>query len=462
MIDVTRVVSVDTLRGQLTMDGETQKQGSLLRILGLAFGIAAVMGGMVGQGILRTPGIVAGAAHSPQLIVALWLIGAALVAVSAFAYVELGVAIPCAGGPYDFIRRAFGELSGIVAGWAGLLAGVSSLAFTATVVGEFLHRLGVLSTISVPVLAVALLLVLGALNWTGTRIAGDSQIVFSGLKGIALMALILLLFSRPGSPQPSTGQATAAVGLTGLAVGMRVIMSTYNGWQGTVFYGEELAQPERTLPRSMAIGIIGVAALYLLVNLALLHVLSPLQMANSNLPAADAAKAAIGNIGELGLTAFGVLSVVAITNLNVMRYSRLPFAMAREGHLPARLSYVAKSGTPGAALLTTIVLAAAFAATGTFETIIAMNVALVQALVVAVNIAAVRLRHKEPELKRSFRISLYPLPVIIAVVVNLALLAALIYEDPLHSLEGFVLLAIIGTGYAVVGSGRRDATAKAP
>ena len=443
------------------MDAQPQKHGSLLRILGLAFGIAAVMGSMVGQGILRTPGIVAGAAHSPHLIVLLWLGGAALVAVSAFAYVELGAAIPCAGGPYDFIRRAFGELAAIVAGWAALLAGVSSLAFTSTIVGEFLHRLGVFSAISVTVIAVALLIALAVLNWTGTRVAGGSQVVFSGTKGVALVALIVLLFSYRGSTAPMTGQATAAVGLTGLAVAMRVIMSTYNGWQGTVFYGEEMAEPERTLPRSMAIGIGGVAALFLLVNLALLHVLSPAQMATSNLPAADAAKAVVGDMGEFGLTAFGVLSVVAITNLNVMRYPRLPFAMARAGHLPVRLTHVARSGTPRAALLTTIVLAAAIAATGTFETIVAMNVALVQALVVAVNIAAVRLRHKEPDLPRSFRIPLYPLPVIIAVVVNLALLAALIYDDPLHSLEGFVLLAVIGTGYAFVGSARRRAATQA-
>jgi APA family basic amino acid/polyamine antiporter len=303
--------------------------------------------------------------------------------------------------------------------------------------------------------------VLTALNWTGTRISGDSQIVFSVLKGVALMALILLLFSHPSSPSPAAGKVTAAVGIAGFAIAMRVIISTYDGWQDTVYHCEELEQPERTLPRAMATGIIGVAILYLLVNLALLHVLSPAQMAMSNLPAADAANSVIGNMGELALSAFGVLSVTAITNLNVMRAARVPFAMARDGHLPLRLSYVAKSGTPRAALLASTILAAVFAATGTYETIVAMNVALNQALVIAVNVAAMRLRQKEPGLARSFRIPVYPLPVILAVVINLALLAALIYEDPLHSLEGFALLAIIGTGYALRGSARRRAAASA-
>lgn len=89
------------------MGAVSDKTGTLLRILGVTFGVAAVVGGMVGQGILRTPGIVASALHSPELILLLWLAGAAMAAVSAFAYLELGTAIPCAGGPYDYIRRAY-------------------------------------------------------------------------------------------------------------------------------------------------------------------------------------------------------------------------------------------------------------------------------------------------------------------------------------------------------------------
>ena len=73
-------------------------RGSLLRILGVAFGIAVVVGGMVGQGIFRTPGIIAAAVHSRELILSLWVMGGLLAGINAFAYVELGTAIPCAGG----------------------------------------------------------------------------------------------------------------------------------------------------------------------------------------------------------------------------------------------------------------------------------------------------------------------------------------------------------------------------
>ena len=339
------------------MHASSQHHGGLLRILGLVFGIAAVVGGMVGQGILRTPGIVAGAAHSSELIILLWLVGAVQVAISAMAYVELGSAIPCAGGPYDYVRRAFGDLAGVIAGWAGWLILVSAIAFMSTVAGEFLHRLGVGTSMGVPTLAILVLAIFWALNWTGTRVSGDSQIAFSAVKGAGLMILVILLFAHPGSSETAASPSTGgAVGIIGLAVAMRFIIGTYDGWQDTVYHCEELERPERTLPRSMAIGIVSVTLLYLLVNLALLHVLTPAQMAASNLPAADAAQLVFGDAGEFILTAFGVLSVAAVTNLTMMRVARLPFAMSRAGQLPSRLSIVAPSGTPRWALGASVIL----------------------------------------------------------------------------------------------------------
>jgi APA family basic amino acid/polyamine antiporter len=90
-----------------------KNSGILLRVLGLPFGLAAIVGGMVGAGILRTPGLVAGQVFAPGWIIALWIAGAVLVAITALAYVELGSAMPSAGGPYDFIRRAFGPFPGM-------------------------------------------------------------------------------------------------------------------------------------------------------------------------------------------------------------------------------------------------------------------------------------------------------------------------------------------------------------
>lgn len=428
---------------------DASSHSHLLRVLGLIFGVAVVVGGMVGQGILRTPGIVANAVHSPAVILLLWIVGAGLVAISAFAYVELGTALPAAGGPYEFVRRASGPLAGVVAGWGVWFVLVTLEAFLAIVVAEFLHRLGVWPDVGSSLLAVGVLALFWLVNWTGTRISGGSQVALSALKGAALIALVILLFARPAARPPAVATGEA-IGLAGIVVAMRAIINTYDGWQEIVLFGEEVERPERTLPRAMATGILSVAVLYVLVNVALLHVLTPADMAESTLPAADAAKLALGPAGDLALTVFGVVSVGAITNLAVMKSARIAFALARAGHLPAKLSAVASTGTPRPALTVSSILAAVFAATGTYNTVVAMNVAMTVALVVVVNLAAARLRSTEPDLPRPFRIPFYPLPVLAAVGLNLALLAALVFEDPVHSLGGFAFLAVVGAIYAAV------------
>jgi APA family basic amino acid/polyamine antiporter len=440
-------VSALLFRGEAMTAGSSataESRRGLLRILGTVFGVTAVMGGMVGQGILRTPGIVAASAGTPGIILLLWVVGAVLISISALAYVELGTAIPSAGGPYDFIRRAFGESWGVIAGWAGWFTIVSAMAFLSIVAAEFLHRLNFFPQLSPALIAVALLGLLWGLNSTGTRLSAGSQVLLSAAKGLALLALVVILFAAPAAPVQSAGATSAAVGVLGLAGAMRVIMSTYDGWQDAVYHCEELRRPERTLPRAMAIGIGGVALLYVVVNAALLHVLSPSQIASSKLPAADAIRLKLGSTGDLMMTVFGVLSVAAIAHLYMMRAARVAYAMARNGDLPRMLSNVALSGTPQPALTASVSLAVLLAATGTYETIVAMNVPVTVALVCAVNLAALKLRRKEPHLERAFRIPFYPFPAVVAVGLNLALLIGLVWDDPVHSLLGFALLALLG------------------
>ena len=426
--------------------------GSLLRVLGLAFGIAAVVGGMVGQGILRTPGMIAAAVHSPGVILALWAVGGFLAAVSAFAYVELATAIPCAGGSFDFVRRAFGPLAGVVAGWGAWFVLVTLQGFLSIVVAEFLQRLGVLPGLHQSALAVGVIVIFWALNSTSTRVAGDSQIIFSALKGAGLIALIILLLGHPGhATEASAGGAGAAVTIAALAVGMGAVINTYNGWDEVVYFSEELKSPERALPRAMFTGIAAVAVLYVLVNVALLDVMPPIQMAGSKLVAADAVKLVLGPVGELVTTVFAVISVAAITNLATMKSARISFALARAGKLPSRLGDVASTGIPRWALSASALLATAFAATGTYETVVAMNVPMYLVIVIAVNLSAIRLRRTEPTLVRPFRIPWFPLPPLVAIALNASLLAALMYEDPAHSLAGLAALALIALVYFWIG-----------
>lgn len=438
-----------------TAASKQHTSGELLRVLGLVFGIAAVVGGSVGQGILRQPGVVAAAVPDPILILLLWAAGGMIAAINAIPYAELGTAVPRAGGPYVFVRRALGSTAGITIGWSDWLINISTQAFLSVVVAEFIHRLGLLPNVPQAVLAPSMIALFFALNWTNTRLCGSSQSIGSALKGLGLLALVIVLLAAPAPSSPAQvpfAAASGVIGLSAIIVAMRAVQNTYDGWNNCIYFCEEMHAPERSVPRALFGGIALVTGLYVLVNVALLKVMSPAAMAGSNFAAADAVGLVLGDWADVLLTVFGVVSIAAILNLNVMFGPRVALAMARDRVLPPMLSTVAIGGTPRLALVITAGLAMLFSASGTYEQLIAFNVALGALVNLSVCISAWRMRQTEPGLPRPWRMPLHPAPVLLAALINTSLLAALIYEDPFHSLLGIGFAVAIGLSYKLGGN----------
>jgi APA family basic amino acid/polyamine antiporter len=429
--------------------GPVKSQPALLRILGLGFGIAVVIGGVVGQGIMRTPGIVAGALPDGRIIIAAWFLGGLLAFIDSFASIELASAVPRAGGPYAFAARAFGPLVGTIVGWSDWLKGMTVLGFQAVVFAEYVQRLKLPVRLPTGVLAVVLVGLVCGVNFLGTRVSGVSQNVGSALKALALVALVVLFLAAGQATDVSPLAHRHALSLAGLIIAMRAVYTTYDGWSTAVYFGEELKAPERNIARATFTGIAVVTVLYVLVNLGLLHVLSTDQISASTLPAADAATAVLGGFGGTLITLLAVVSVAAIANLQAMFLTRVAYGMARDGVMMRALARVARSGTPRFALFATALGGALFAATGVYEHLIAISVPLAITTNAATDLAAIRLRLREPGLPRPFRMPLFPLPALLGLAINGALLVALIIEDPVHSSLGLLLLMGIGAGYYV-------------
>ena len=438
-------------------------RGELLRILGVGFGVAVVIGGALGQGIMRTPGIVAGALPSPALILGAWTLGGLMCFVDAFATAELASSAPHAGGPYAFVRRAFGPLAGTITGWSDWFNYVFAVGFLGVVFGEYLHRLGYLGAVPTGMLAVGLIVVTWALNALGTRTSGLSQNLGSALKAVALLGIIALCFAAPrAAPAVQTATLTAhpALTLAAVAVALRAIYNTYSGWNSCAYFCEEVHEPGRNMVRSLFIGLGLLTTLFVLVNVGLLHALTIPEIAASNLPVADAVGRLLGPRGELVTTIFALVSVAAITNLTVMCCTRIVFGMARNGALPSPLANVGKSGTPQIALAATVLGGAACASTGVYMTLVAIGAVFAILVAIGVDLAALRLRRTEPDLARPYRMPLFPLPALAGLAINSLLLLALVREDPLHTLTAVGLSAAVGAVYFVRGRlGARGAAA---
>ena len=418
------------------------QDNQLLRVLGLAFGLAAVVGGVVGQGILRAPGVVAQADGSAAVLLGLWLLGGLLSLVLALPFAELGAAIPSAGGGIDYAGRAFGPLVRVAAAWLLLVAWVAAFAMVTYVVGEFLVRLGVGGgALSPAMLATGCLALFFLLNALGTRVAGSIQIGFAALKGALLIALVVVLFAQAPSTAPPPPMPEGAGSAVAYATAIMLIIGACNGWAALVNYGEEIADPGRAIPRALFGGIAAVTALYLAVNAAMFHVLSPAALAASDFAAADAAGDVFGDRGDMVFTAFGVISVGAIANMMLMTTTRIAFATARAGILPRRLARVSARGVPLPAMALVALASAAFILSGTYLALASTSTAMQQGIYILVTLAAIALRRTEPGLARPFRIPAFPLVIALVLGINLALMAVFVVQDPWNALVGFAIVA---------------------
>lgn len=423
----------------------------LLRVLGLVFGLAAVVGGTVGQGILRAPGVVAQADGSAGVLLGLWLLGGVLSLVLALPFAELGAAIPSAGGGIDYAGRAFGPVVRVFAAWLLLVAWIAALAMVTYVVGEFLVRLGVGGgTISPGCLALGCLALFYILNALGTKVAGSIQIGFAALKGGLLIALVVALFAQAPSTAPPPPLPEGAGTVVAYATALMLIIGACNGWAALVNYGEEIENPGRAIPRALFGGIAAVTMLYLAVNAAMFHVLPPAALAASDFAAADAAKDVFGSAGDRVFTAFGVVSVGAIANMMLMTTTRIAFATARAGILPARLTNVSASGVPLAAMALVALASAAFILSGTYLALASTSTAMQQGIYILVTLSAIALRLREPDLRRPFRIPAFPVLIGLVLAINAALMAVFCVQDWWNTLLGFIIVTILTCGSLIL------------
>lgn len=302
------------------------------RQLGLFSATMMVIGGIIGSGIFLNPAVVASRVHTPALTLTAWGMGAVIALIGAFVFAELGRRRPLAGGGYAYLKEGFGPLAGFLYGWALLLViATGAIAAVAMTFASYaIPLLGWPPEAKQPLGAAAIAL-LTVVNILGVRPGAWTQNVFTMLKLLAIAALVVVAFRSPafvGGPEvtPPAGSLTLALGAA-----LVPVLFAFGGWQQTNFVAEELVNPERDLPRALILGVLGVVAAYLLVNVAYLRALGPAGLAASTAPAAETMAAMAGDAGRTVIAAGIVASTFGFLNLVILVSPRVYQAMARDG-----------------------------------------------------------------------------------------------------------------------------------
>ena len=413
----------------------TDKPATLERRIGLRPAVLFNMLEMIGVGpFITLPLVIAAAGY--RLSVWAWLLGAAIAVADGLVWAELGAAFPRAGGSYAFLREIYGpDRAG---NWMSFLY-VWQLSFSAPLsiasgciglssfLAWFWPGLESAPVAALPALhyanftaAAACLFVTWLLYRRLSIITGTAWVLFVGVMA-ALAGVIASGFAHAaangGWRMPASPALSIPIALGGLAQATLIATYDYWGYYNITFLGSEVRQPERTIPRAILLSVVFVSAFYVTMNLAALpavHDAATHAAAGASVHlqlAADIAQSAFGHWAGRLMAALIVWTAFSSVFSLLLGYSRVPYAAARDGNYFRALAAVhPRHGIPHRSLVALGAVACGFCFFSLQQVITMLVITRILLQFFPQQIGVMLLRARQPELKRPFRIPLYPLP----------------------------------------------------
>lgn len=421
-------------------------QPSLARPITLLHATALVVGIIIGASIFVQPSVITGAVSSVSTVYVVWLVSGFLTLLGALIAAELASAYPKAGGVYVFLKEAFGPGVGFLWGWAmfwtmhtGIIAAI------ATVFARYFATWMPMGDVGLKVTAVIAVLALSAVNYVGVRQGSLVQTTFTVLKVGAVLAIIGMAFAL--GAHADTGQGLPAMApptsltASGFSLALVAGLFAFGGWHMVTYAAEETREPERTIPRALAIGVLLVTACYVALNAAYFHVLLPSAVATSTRVAADAANAVLGRGGALFMAAAVAISTIGALNGVILAGPRVYLSMSRDGLLWKWAGEIHSAfRTPHRAIVIQAIWACVLIATGSYRALFTRVVYTEWIFFALMAIGLVRLRSR-PDYKPAYRVWGYPAVPIVFALCSLYVVASQVVATPVESITGLLFVA---------------------
>jgi APA family basic amino acid/polyamine antiporter len=444
-------------------------KGKLLQVLGVGFGIAVAVGNSISVGIVRTPGDIAARLPNAWLFLAVWIGGALYALVSAFQLAELGTMIPKSGGQYNFSRRAIGDYAGFVVGWSDWISTCGTTGAVGIVFGEYLAKLfpvfdgiypvhGSLSDLAqkfypafdgfpmVKITAVSVIVFFALLQWKSITMGSKVQNLTTLLKGLVFFVMVIACFTMGrqvhavAAIAPPIAIPVGAALATALLLGMQATIYTYDGWDGVIYFGDEIKNPGYLVPRAIFASLLSLFVIYLLINAAVLYVLPMNQIAGNDFSLGLAAEHVFGHHGDFIFRSIMVIALFSSINALHLMGTRVIYAMSRDKLFFSQISRVNKGGTPTLGLFLSALVGIIFAI-GQFQRVIAMLAFFFVTNYMLSFISLFLLRFREPAASRPYRAWGYPWTTALALVGSIGFLVEAVREDRANSVLTLIALA---------------------
>jgi APA family basic amino acid/polyamine antiporter len=366
--------------------------------------LAVSIGGIIGLGILRTPGEVAAVVPDPLMFVTLWVLSGLFVLLSTLVVAELVGMTPRSGGTYALVRRAYGPFPGFVIGWVDWLSFVGDIALKAVVVTEF-------ATLLIPAagqwqtpLAVMVSSVFAALQLRGIALGAKIQQAAAAAVALVVVGFTLaLVFAESAVSGNATSASQAAGGLGAWSLVIASIIYTYDGWLYAAYFSGEIKGGAGAMVRTCIKGLVVVILLYLFLITSLAWKVPLSSLAGNELALAGALGMVVSPLASTVVVVAGIMMLLAHQNLLYMSAPRILQALAVDGLAVARAGEISSGGNPIFAVLLSWGLSVGLIMVGGFNFLLHLLIFFFLFIYVVLIAGVFILRFRQPDMDRPYR-----------------------------------------------------------
>jgi len=445
------------------------KNANFERTLGLGYVIVVVVGNIIGSGVYKKIAPMAAELHSSGWVLIAWIVGGLITLLGALSNAEVAGLLADTGGDFVYHKKIYNRFFAFIYGWSLFTviqtAAISSLAY---VFAQSLNSLVSLPDLfpslssftiggifypfadfSVKFAAIILILLLTLVNIKGVKTgAGVSKLVlilvFTGI----FMIVIFGLGSPHSIPTRSfdfSSTSDAPVTISAFFTAMLAAFWAYQGWATVGFIGGEVKDAKRNIPRGIMIGVFMVIAVYLLVNVTYLSLLSIPQLeqiyqSGNQIAAIEAVRVFWGDNGALFISMLILISTLGCTNATILASPRVYFAMSRDQLFLKRAGTLNKSNAPGNSLIWQGIWASVLVLSGTFDQLTDMIIFAVFFFYGATSLGVFILRRKMPDAPRPYKVWGYPIVPAIFILFCIVLFVNTIVTRPREAMIGLTLI----------------------
>ena len=412
---------------------------------------AVVIANMIGTGVFGSLGFQLLGIHDFAAIIILWALGGLIAICGAFAYSELGAALPRSGGEYNFLSEIFHPGIGFLSGWVSAIIGFSApIAMAAFLLGGYFSN--VIPGYDARYIGAAVIIFITIVQSLDYRVGGGFQSVATGLKILLILMFVgcgfVLVHPQPVSFMPSHA-TSVSIFSAAFASSLVFVNFAYSGWNASSYIAGEIKNPTRNIPLSIITGTAIVTLLYVLLNFIFLYVAPASEMAGKPDVAFVPATYIFGTNG--GKVISLIISMLLISTISSMIIAgpRVVQRMGEDFSVFQIVSHRNKNGIPARAIWFQSIIALIILFTSSFETILGYTTFVLTVFASLTVLGVMVLRFKQPHLARPYKTFGYPLTPLFFIAANVWFMYFWVTSHTVPSLIGVGVVAVGGVVYFV-------------